>query len=137
MATQPIRLQTVREGEDVWLLERGERPDGTPMVVGDFGANGMDVRVYDRTSLTPQTPVYSALAAAVAGVVMAALTVDGLWEGRDSTGYNFKLRIPPATYRFLGSKIYDVEVKLTGTFAAAAWIKTLVFQVAVQPVGST
>ena len=136
MTTQPTRFQSVREGEDLFLVERGERPDGTAMVVADFGANGMDVRVFDRTGATPGTAVYTSLAAAVAGVVQAALVVDGYWEGRDSTGYNFRLRIPPASYRFTGGKIYDVEVKLTGTFAASAWIKTLVFQVAVQPVGS-
>jgi len=137
VATQPVRFQSVREGEDVFLVERGERPDGTPMVVGDFTATSLNISIFDRTSSTPGTAVYTSLLQPVAGVVQAALVNDGYWEGRDSTGYNFKYRVLPSAYRFTGGKIYDIEVKLVGTFNALAWTKTLLFQVAVQPVGST
>lgn len=136
MSSTPIRYQTMREGEDAWFAERLENPSGTAYAA--FTAfTTYDVRVYDRTSATPGTPVYSALA--VAGLsppLFDVLQTDGFWEGRDSTGYNFRYRIPPATFRFVGGKIYDVEFKLTGTFLAAAIIKTVVFQVSVLPVGS-
>jgi hypothetical protein len=132
-----VRLVSAVEGEDVFLVERGERPDGSYMVVGDFTATSLDLKVFERGSPTPNTAVYTFLAQPVAGVVQTGLVVDGYWQGFDSIGYNFLLRILPSAYRFTGGKIYDAEVKLTGTFNALAWIKILRFQISVAPIGST
>lgn len=124
----------VREGEDVFLVERITRPDGTLHVPGDFGGvNPVRLRVYDRSLSSPTVPAYAPADSAIAGVVIDPALVDGLWEGRDSTGYNFVFRIKPADFRFLGGRIYDVEFALTGTFAALALIKPLSFQLSVSP----
>jgi len=138
MTTQPIRFMQVREGEDVFLVERITRPDGTLHVPGDFaGVNPVLLRVWDRTAANPGSPVYSPAAFAVAGVVVSPAVVDGLWEGRDSAGYNFVLRILETDFRFTGGKIYDVEVALTGTFNALAITKVVQFQVSVSASGLT
>lgn len=134
MALQPTRFLQAREGEDLFLTERITRPDGTLHVPGDFGGvNPVRLRVYDRTANSPTIPVYAPADSAIAGVVIDPALTDGLWEGRDSRGYNFVFRIKPGDFRFLGGKIYDVEFALTGTFAGSAIVKTVVFQVSVTP----
>ena len=125
-----------REGEDIFFVERITRPDGTLHVPADFGgANPVRLRIYDRTATNPLTAVHSPADSAIAGVVVTPAVVDGLWEGRDSTGYNFIFRLLSASFRPTGGKIYDVEFALTGTFNAVAIVKTVLFQVSVAPTG--
>lgn len=135
MATQVARVMNVREGEDVFFVERITRPDGTLHVPGDFpGGTPVALEIWDRTA--EAAPAYIPVPVALGGIVFTPALTDGYWEGRDSTGYNFIFRLPTGAFPLSGGRIYDVEFSLTGTFGGSAIVKRVLFVVNVQPIGS-
>jgi hypothetical protein len=86
---------SVQEGNDVFLLNRLVTADNTNLVQADVDGTTMSVRVFDLSSGAgvsgdPTTAVFSDTAVAITGVFFDTLQTDGYWDGKDSTGYNFR-----------------------------------------------
>lgn len=78
------------------------------------------VAVYDLSSATPETAVYSATLT-ISTVIYETLQTSGIWGlVADGEGGNFLCDLPPAAFP-TGGHTYQVEVKLTTTGGSVGW----------------
>jgi hypothetical protein len=110
------------EGQDFWVLARVTGPDGILLSQGSFAgaADDWTLNVYDRTTGTPGTVVYTTSGAASA-IIFNTLQTDGYWTV-DAEGYNMRHRVDAAQFTNTGGHSYTLEYELDTVPWDTVWV---------------
>ena len=97
----------VMEGETVTLRARPTDPEGATLYLADVDT--ALVQVFDTTSSTRSTPVYSENLV-LSQVLFATKQIDAGWR-TDKSGYTYKYRLPANVLKE-GGRLYRIETIL-------------------------
>lgn len=99
----------VLEGEAYVTVARVVGANGA--VVLSSGVTDWELRVYDESSTTPTTSLYTLTGQLASLVMQTALVVDGYWTV-DATGYTFRHSLSAAAFTAQGGGVYRLEYKI-------------------------
>jgi hypothetical protein len=110
----PLKELTIEseifEGKDIWTLARVTGADRVALL--QAGVTSIDLDVYDLTSETPETSIYTESSISVASTIFDTLQTGGMWDD-DDIGYNFSHRSGNSNFTQEGGHTYQFEYELT------------------------
>ena len=111
MANQEFIIQSAQlEGKNIWTKARVVGEDNVALVQADV--TGYSLSVFDLTSDTSETAIYSFSDTSATSVVFNTLQTDSSWR-KDSVGYNFKAMVAYTAWTQQGGHTYQLEWNLS------------------------